>query len=272
MTGADTGIYRSLTIWFWVLVALVFVRFLVVLIKKQKAEAIFTGAMVAVFCILYATITYEYDRSVMMICARVFIWCYFLLRLAWYVWKKGRTAVKYLVIIALIATVLFILHWVFAASSPPMLSIVRYPSLEEARAKIGTEYLMPTYYPKDVDPALYDYSDKWNYTATFVFASGTPYTATKDIFIIGGNVICTYEEHNAARLPSYKRLDISAEYCLSQTEKGRHCIDFSLYNALFSKNVLFYYIKVYKDEGKIGRHGLYMFRTCIPSVSYIFKF
>lgn len=141
--------------------------------------------------------------------------------------------------------------------------------------KLGFDSWFPSVFerPHEFNMALlYDYSDKWNYTATFVFASGTPYTATKDIFIIGGNVICTYEEHNAARLPSYKRLDISAEYCLSQTEKGRHCIDFSLYNALFSKNVLFYYIKVYKDEGKIGRHGLYMFRTCIPSVSYIFKF
>ncbi|HBU11957.1 MAG TPA: hypothetical protein DEB31_04295 [Clostridiales bacterium] len=158
MTGADTGIYRSLTIWFWVLVALLFVRFLVVLIKKQKAEAIFTGAMVAVFCILYAAITYEYDRSVMMLCACVFIWCYFLLRLAYYVWKKGWTVVKNL----LIAAVLFILFWVFVVSRPPVLFRVFYSDLEEARVKIGTKYFMPTYYPKEVDPDLYDYSDKRN--------------------------------------------------------------------------------------------------------------
>lgn len=141
--------------------------------------------------------------------------------------------------------------------------------------RVGFDSWYPSVFerPHEFNMALlFDYSDKWNFNATFVFAYGTPYTAPQDMFIIGGNVICTYGEHNAERLPNYKRLDISAEYCLSQTDKGRHCIDFSLYNALFSKNVLFYYMRVYETQEKIGRYGLYMFRTCIPSVSYIFKF
>lgn len=138
--------------------------------------------------------------------------------------------------------------------------------------------LGPAWFPSDHD-RLHDFKatlnwhpsaiSRWNLSATFVHATGTPYTKAAYGYIIGENFICEYFPHNSSRLPSYNRLDLSADYRFG-SEKCRQNINISLFNALFNHNVLFTYITYSPKTGlKHRKTGL---STAIPSISYTFSF
>lgn len=83
---------------------------------------------------------------------------------------------------------------------------------------------------------------KWTLSGTWVYSTGMPYTqpiggyvltmpdsTTKSIIIPGSK--------NAARLPDYHRLDLSAKYDFTMGETGKGSIGFSLFNVYNRKNV-----------------------------------
>lgn len=108
-------------------------------------------------------------------------------------------------------------------------------------------------------------SHRLSLAANFVYASGTPYTQAKYGYMIGENLVCEYYPHNSSRLPDYKRLDLSLNWTLS-TGRVRQKLNVSLYNALFSKNIIFTYPTYSSDKGlSQSEVGL---KTLIPSVSY----
>lgn len=107
-------------------------------------------------------------------------------------------------------------------------------------------------------------------SASFTYASGTPYTRAKYGYMIGENLICEYFPHNSSRLPAYKRLDLAASWRLRRGARYSHVFTVSVYNALASRNVLFRFVSYSITEGIQQRESV--MKAVIPSVSYTFSF
>lgn len=118
--------------------------------------------------------------------------------------------------------------------------------------------------------ATYSLGRRWNLGSTFVYASGTPFTAPKYFYILNGNIMSEYGDHNANRLRPYSRLDLSATYQLRKTARCEHSLNFSVYNALAHGNDLFYTLKSYNGNYRYW-YVRFMVKT-LPSISYHLKF
>lgn len=114
-------------------------------------------------------------------------------------------------------------------------------------------------------------SDKWNLNATYILATGTPYTAVKNAYILGENAIVNYEKHNSSRFPVFNRLDLSASYKLTKVRGINHSVKFAVYNATFAENPISYTYHRFK-KGIIYMSPVYLFWTAVPSVSYYMNF
>ncbi len=113
-------------------------------------------------------------------------------------------------------------------------------------------------------------NDKFDIGATFVYASGTPFTAPRYFYMVNGNVITEFGDHNANRLEPYMRLDLSFNYDIIKRETKRAGINISLYNALFRSNQIYYRFKVYEEQ--YAYRGVSFFSRILPSISYYYKF
>ena len=134
-----------------------------------------------------------------------------------------------------------------------------------------------SYYPSSQD-RLHDLCSSITYTvlnglnlsASFTHATGLPYTKAKYGYMIGENLICEYYPHNSSRLPSYNRLDLSANWIFLKRGRCSHSLNLSVYNALASKNILFLFSS-YSLENGIRQKESAM-KSVIPSVSYSLSF
>ena len=119
--------------------------------------------------------------------------------------------------------------------------------------------------------ANYSLNPKWSFSATYIYATGTPYTEVKYGYVLGENVIVNYWPHNSSRYPALTRLDMAATYRLRQWGRVEHSIRFSVYNAMFAKNPISYRYDKLKGS-YIYKYPVYIFSTAIPSVSYFVHF
>ena len=112
---------------------------------------------------------------------------------------------------------------------------------------------------------------KWNLGANFVAASGTPYTAPEQLYLVSGHIVALFGEHNSSRLKPYMRADVSASYFFDRgpQENG---ITLSVYNVTGSENELFYNLVVDKEAGTFRYKGTALLIKFLPSVSYFHKF
>ena len=122
--------------------------------------------------------------------------------------------------------------------------------------------------------ASYKYSPRWTFSASFIYASGSPYTATKSIYISGNAIIKEVGSYNGARLPDLHHLDVSATYWFKCRKLKYNGINLSIYNVYARKNpsMLFWDVK-FDDDGAIclkERH--HIFYSILPSVSWVVKF
>lgn len=111
----------------------------------------------------------------------------------------------------------------------------------------------------------------WSLGATFVYASGTPFTAPESISLINRNLMIKYGEHNSSRLKPYCRTDFSVNYKWKNRWSRENGLNLSLYNAIAHRNELFYYIR-HTDEGSFSYHPVSFMLDILPSVSYFCKF
>ncbi len=119
--------------------------------------------------------------------------------------------------------------------------------------------------------ATYKLSRRWSVGATFVAASGTPYTQAKYMYLLNNNIITEFGEYNAERLLPYIRLDLSANYEFAVKGKRRSGINISLYNASVRENQLFYRVRV-SEEGAFAYRPFAFLLRVMPSVNYYYKF
>jgi len=121
--------------------------------------------------------------------------------------------------------------------------------------------------------ATYQISPRWRFGATLVWASGTPFTAPESFYLIDGNLVSQFGPHNGARLGTYVRLDLSANYLLYSRNGREHGLNLSVYNANMRRNDLFWRIRI-DGDGYSYRPMSFLPQQMpfLPSISYFFKF
>jgi hypothetical protein len=116
---------------------------------------------------------------------------------------------------------------------------------------------------------------RWNFSATFTYASGTPGTFPTGRFEYDGHVTPIYEARNNYRIPAYHRLDLAATL-QGRKRAGKRKDDnwvFSVYNVYARKNAFSVYFQPNTDNPRVTEAIRYsVFATLIPSVTYNFKF
>ena len=118
--------------------------------------------------------------------------------------------------------------------------------------------------------ATYTPFSRVEFGATFVFASGTPFTSPDYFYLLNGNLMMQYGDHNANRLRPYLRLDASANIRLHQNKRFSDGINISVYNLSGRSNDIFYTLKYYNNEFKYF-HVTFLVRF-LPNISYYIKF
>lgn len=119
--------------------------------------------------------------------------------------------------------------------------------------------------------ATYSLKKHWSFSATFVHASGTPFTAPVNMYLLNGNIVSEYGEHNGNRLHPYQRLDLSANYKWATRKGMERGMNLSLYNALCHENELFYYVKQNR-KNEIYYNPVTFMLPILPSISFFCKF
>ena len=116
---------------------------------------------------------------------------------------------------------------------------------------------------------------RWNFSATFTFATGTPGTFPTNRFEYEGIVAPIVSGRNNYRIPSYHRLDLAATL-QGRKRPGKRKEDnwvFSVYNVYARKNAFSVYFQPNADNPRVTEAIRYsVFATLIPSVTYNFKF
>lgn len=111
---------------------------------------------------------------------------------------------------------------------------------------------------------------KWDFSTTFIYASGRPFTAPDSYYMSSGQIIAQFGEHNACRMRPYIRLDLSANYEIAKNERHEHGINLSIVNALARNNDIMYKLMI-KEDKFAYKHQSFILRI-IPSISYYYKF
>ncbi|WP_020605784.1 TonB-dependent receptor [Spirosoma spitsbergense] len=118
---------------------------------------------------------------------------------------------------------------------------------------------------------------RWNFSATFTLASGTPATFPTNRFEYDGIVVPQNygNTRNNYRIPAYHRLDLAATL-QGRKREGKRKDDnwvFSVYNVYARKNAFSVYFQPNTDRPQVTEAIKYsVFATIIPSVTYNFKF
>ncbi len=115
---------------------------------------------------------------------------------------------------------------------------------------------------------MYTPRPRWSLSATFLCASGTPFTPVEAMYYLGGNIVSQYGTYNSARLPAYLRLDIGCTHHFRPTRRGvHHSLHLSVYNATARRNIMFYHTYVTKDyRVKYRSNGMLMLP--LPTIAW----
>ena len=109
--------------------------------------------------------------------------------------------------------------------------------------------------------AIYNYSEKWTFSATWVYNTGNAVTFPSGNYQLEGTrLVPLYTERNGYRMPAYHRLDLSATWTLS------------LYNAYDRMNAYAIYFRRDPNDPNKTQAVQTTFFPIIPSVTYNFTF
>ena len=147
---------------------------------------------------------------------------------------------------------------------------------ERKFANLNNGEFFPCKYDRRVEfnfLVLYAFSEKFSFSATWVFGSGSPVTLPSLAYasLEDNAVIFSYEGVNTSRMRSYHRLDVGLLY-KSETKRGKlNEWNFSIINVYNRKNPYYYYMQRSHGENayKLYQQSLFGF---FPSVSYTFRF
>jgi len=138
----------------------------------------------------------------------------------------------------------------------------------------GKTYLAPNDKTHSINIlSSYKLSKKWDISAEWVFATGTPVTYPTGRFEINGEYYPIYSERNKERRVPYHRLDLSATYHPHKHPKRWYQGEwvFSIYNAYWNKNPWMISFDQNTADGYPQAKMTYLFGA-VPSITYNFKF
>jgi len=115
---------------------------------------------------------------------------------------------------------------------------------------------------------------RWDAGASFVAASGTPYTAPETLYLVGNRVICRYGPRNGERLGPYIRLDLSTNVYFHRDGRSTQGLNFSLYNALGRDNEISRRLRVQEEEDGVAfAYTSFSFALrFMPSIGWFYRF
>ena len=111
---------------------------------------------------------------------------------------------------------------------------------------------------------------RWDFSGTFIYASGLPFTAPESFYLSSGKIITLYGEHNAERMRPYIRLDLSADFTISEKAGRQSVLNLSVYNVLARENEVMYRLYI-NDEGFSFDYMSFPL-ILMPSLSYCYRF
>ncbi len=121
----------------------------------------------------------------------------------------------------------------------------------------------------------YEY-DKWQFSAVFVYGTGSAFTPIVGrYFMDNGTIVTEYGDFNSFRMPHYHRMDVSITYLLMQKDERRSSLNLSVYNVYNRQNPYFIY---YDFQGSIldGQFATMAKQVTIfpimPSIAWNFSF
>lgn len=132
--------------------------------------------------------------------------------------------------------------------------------------------IYPAYHdkPHEIDFVCVWRKNRWNVSSTFVYTSGSPFTAPESLYINSGSIITKYGDYNACRMRPYIRMDMSVGFALMKNKHQEGTIFLSVYNIMARKNDVMYRL-VANDDSFAFRPMSFMLKI-IPSISYCHKF
>ncbi|QRM87695.1 TonB-dependent receptor [Lacinutrix sp. WUR7] len=150
------------------------------------------------------------------------------------------------------------------------------PGRTPAETGINNGNWYNTAYDKTHDVSItasYDLNLKWTFNANFLLQSGQPVTYPNGQYEYNGVTIPSYANRNEFRLPTYHRLDISANYTPKpDKQKGWQTYwVFGIYNMYNRRNAASISFRENEDTRANEAVRLSIFGI-VPSVSYNFKF
>jgi hypothetical protein len=121
--------------------------------------------------------------------------------------------------------------------------------------------------------AMYKLNEKWNFSALFVYASGSRLNLPLSWFIIDSKLILEYGNYNAFEMPPFHRLDLSANLKLKPIMKLKSELNFSVYNAYNRANPfkVFYSTKRHDESRQYDfDFGMSYLLPIVPTISWTF--
>ena len=116
----------------------------------------------------------------------------------------------------------------------------------------------------------YRFNRHWSLGGDFVYASGTPYTKAKSVYVINNNLVSEYGKYNGSNLPATHRMDIALTYRFTPRGHREQSLNLSIYNLYARRNVLFSYLGF--QEENFGYKHVYSLCRMLPSIGYTLNF
>ncbi|HTB30546.1 MAG TPA: TonB-dependent receptor [Bacteroidia bacterium] len=125
----------------------------------------------------------------------------------------------------------------------------------------------------DVDVVvIYDLSEKWSFSATWIYNTGYPVTFPSGKYEVNDNVVYYYTSRNGYRMPAYDRMDVGATYHCKKHPHYQAEWSFSIYNVYDRWNAYTITFQQNPNNSQETQAVLTSLFGIIPSVSYNFKF
>lgn len=114
--------------------------------------------------------------------------------------------------------------------------------------------------------ASWNINRHWSIGGTFTYATGTPFTPVRQLYLVHSTLVSEYAEYNSGRLRPYSRLDLSGNYSFRWGKHADCTVNLSLFNALNYINEMYYGLKVYKRNFSYTRSSLFL--PILPSIGF----
>lgn len=133
----------------------------------------------------------------------------------------------------------------------------------------GCAYASPYDVPNDLNILVnYRVSQRMQFSANWVYASGKPFTMPAGKAIVNGYPIPVFAGRNSQRLPDHHRLDLSLTYSGDKTRKFWGEWILSVYNVYNRKNIYSVsFVPAGKDQSTLQMEKNYLF-PIIPAITY----